>query len=178
LGKFANVATDTAKVNDIFSKALTSSGVAIKEFVGQTALLGVGTFAAFVFFDQLILKNKGLQKIFKEITAAIRSFADAIASFFGPLISAVSGFVSNIVGLGENSTIFDKITGGILLALVAIKFFGNTITSVFSNINKSVASAFDDDEPVAATAPVTAAPAAGANKAEDILAMIRARQQK
>jgi len=41
-----------------------------------------------------------------------------------------------------------------------------------------VASAFDDDEPVAATAPVTAAPAAGANKAEDILAMIRARQQK
>jgi hypothetical protein len=39
-------------------------------------------------------------------------------------------------------------------------------------------SAFDDDEPVATTAPVTAAPAAGANKAEDILAMIRARQQK
>jgi hypothetical protein len=39
-------------------------------------------------------------------------------------------------------------------------------------------SAFDDDEPVAATAPVSAAPAAGANKAEDILAMIRARQQK
>jgi len=42
-----------------------------------------------------------------------------------------------------------------------------------------VASAFDDDEPVAASAPVqTPAPAAGANKAEDILAMIRARQQK
>jgi hypothetical protein len=42
-----------------------------------------------------------------------------------------------------------------------------------------VSSAFDDDEPVAATAPVQAtAPAAGANKAEDILAMIRARQQK
>jgi hypothetical protein len=40
------------------------------------------------------------------------------------------------------------------------------------------ASAFDDDEPVAATAPVATAPAAGANKAEDILAMIRARQQK
>jgi hypothetical protein len=40
-------------------------------------------------------------------------------------------------------------------------------------------SAFDDDEPVAASAPVqAAAPAAGANKAEDILAMIRARQQK
>jgi hypothetical protein len=39
-------------------------------------------------------------------------------------------------------------------------------------------SAFDDDEPVAASAPVQAAPAAGANKAEDILAMIRARQQK
>jgi hypothetical protein len=38
-------------------------------------------------------------------------------------------------------------------------------------------SSFDDDEPVAATAPVSA-PAAGANKAEDILAMIRARQQK
>jgi hypothetical protein len=42
----------------------------------------------------------------------------------------------------------------------------------------SVASAFDDDEPVTATAPVSAAPATGANKAEDILAMIRARQQK
>jgi hypothetical protein len=42
-----------------------------------------------------------------------------------------------------------------------------------------VTSAFDDDEPVAASAPVQAtAPAAGANKAEDILAMIRARQQK
>ena len=41
-----------------------------------------------------------------------------------------------------------------------------------------VASAFDDDEPVAATAPVQAAPAAGANKAEDILAMIRARQKQ
>jgi hypothetical protein len=42
-----------------------------------------------------------------------------------------------------------------------------------------VTSAFDDDEPVAASAPVqTPAPAAGANKAEDILAMIRARQQK
>jgi hypothetical protein len=41
-----------------------------------------------------------------------------------------------------------------------------------------VSSAFDDDEPVATTAPVQAAPAAGANKAEDILAMIRARQQK
>jgi hypothetical protein len=40
-----------------------------------------------------------------------------------------------------------------------------------------VTSSFDDDEPVAATAPVSA-PAAGANKAEDILAMIRARQQK
>jgi hypothetical protein len=41
-----------------------------------------------------------------------------------------------------------------------------------------VASAFDDDEPAAATAPVQAtAPAAGANKAEDILAMIRARQK-
>jgi hypothetical protein len=39
-------------------------------------------------------------------------------------------------------------------------------------------SAFDDDEPVAVSAPVQAAPAAGANKAEDILAMIRARQQK
>jgi hypothetical protein len=39
-------------------------------------------------------------------------------------------------------------------------------------------SAFDDDEPVVASAPVQAAPAAGANKAEDILAMIRARQQK
>jgi hypothetical protein len=39
-------------------------------------------------------------------------------------------------------------------------------------------SAFDDDEPVATTAPVQVAPAAGANKAEDILAMIRARQQK
>jgi hypothetical protein len=38
-------------------------------------------------------------------------------------------------------------------------------------------SSFDDDEPVATTAPVSA-PAAGANKAEDILAMIRARQQK
>jgi hypothetical protein len=143
LGKFANVATDTAKVNDIFSKALTSSGVAIKEFVGQTALLGAGTFAAFVFFDQLILKNKGLQKIFKSITDTIRSFADAIASFFEPLISAVSGFITNIVGLGENSNVFNKITGGVLLALVAIKFFGSTITSVFSNINKSVASTFD-----------------------------------
>jgi hypothetical protein len=41
-----------------------------------------------------------------------------------------------------------------------------------------VASAFDDDEPAVASAPVQAAPAAGANKAEDILAMIRARQQK
>jgi hypothetical protein len=41
-----------------------------------------------------------------------------------------------------------------------------------------VASAFDDDEPVAATAPVQSAPAAGANKAEDILAMIRARQKQ
>ena len=42
-----------------------------------------------------------------------------------------------------------------------------------------VVSAFDDDEPAAATAPVQAtAPVAGANKAEDILAMIRARQQK
>jgi hypothetical protein len=40
-----------------------------------------------------------------------------------------------------------------------------------------VTSSFDDDEPVATTAPVSA-PAAGANKAEDILAMIRARQQK
>jgi hypothetical protein len=40
------------------------------------------------------------------------------------------------------------------------------------------ASAFDEDEP-AATAPVqSAAPAAGANKAEDILAMIRARQKQ
>jgi hypothetical protein len=38
-------------------------------------------------------------------------------------------------------------------------------------------SAFDDDEPVVASAPVQAAPAAGANKAEDILAMIRARQK-
>jgi hypothetical protein len=43
----------------------------------------------------------------------------------------------------------------------------------------STASAFDDDEPVATTAPVqSATPAAGTNKAEDILAMIRARQQK
>ena len=42
----------------------------------------------------------------------------------------------------------------------------------------SGASAFDDDEPAVASAPVQAAPAAGANKAEDILAMIRARQQK
>jgi hypothetical protein len=41
-----------------------------------------------------------------------------------------------------------------------------------------VASAFDEDEPAVASAPVQAAPAAGANKAEDILAMIRARQQK
>jgi hypothetical protein len=41
------------------------------------------------------------------------------------------------------------------------------------------ASAFDEDEPAAATAPVqSVAPAPGANKAEDILAMIRARQQK
>jgi hypothetical protein len=40
------------------------------------------------------------------------------------------------------------------------------------------ASAFDDDEPVAATAPVATAPAASANKAEDILAMIRARQKQ
>jgi hypothetical protein len=39
-------------------------------------------------------------------------------------------------------------------------------------------SAFDDDEPAVASAPISAAPAAGANKAEDILAMIRARQQK
>jgi hypothetical protein len=39
-------------------------------------------------------------------------------------------------------------------------------------------SAFDDDEPAVASAPVQSAPAAGANKAEDILAMIRARQQK
>ena len=39
-------------------------------------------------------------------------------------------------------------------------------------------SAFDDDEPAAASAPVQSTPAAGANKAEDILAMIRARQQK
>jgi hypothetical protein len=38
-------------------------------------------------------------------------------------------------------------------------------------------SAFDDDEPAVATTPVSA-PATGANKAEDILAMIRARQQK
>ena len=43
----------------------------------------------------------------------------------------------------------------------------------------STASAFDEDEPAVATAPVqSVAPAAGANKAEDILAMIRARQQK
>jgi hypothetical protein len=43
----------------------------------------------------------------------------------------------------------------------------------------SGASAFDEDEPAVASAPVQAsAPAAGANKAEDILAMIRARQQK
>jgi hypothetical protein len=41
------------------------------------------------------------------------------------------------------------------------------------------ASAFDEDEPAVATAPVqSAAPAAGANKAEDILAMIRARQKQ
>jgi hypothetical protein len=39
-------------------------------------------------------------------------------------------------------------------------------------------SAFDDDEPAVASVPVATAPAAGANKAEDILAMIRARQQK
>jgi hypothetical protein len=38
-------------------------------------------------------------------------------------------------------------------------------------------SAFDDDEPAVASAPVSA-PAAGANKAEDILAMIRARQKQ
>jgi hypothetical protein len=42
----------------------------------------------------------------------------------------------------------------------------------------SASSAFDDDEPAVASAPVATAPAAGANKAEDILAMIRARQQK
>ena len=41
-----------------------------------------------------------------------------------------------------------------------------------------VASAFDEDEPAVATAPVqSSAPAAGGNKAEDILAMIRARQK-
>jgi hypothetical protein len=40
-------------------------------------------------------------------------------------------------------------------------------------------SAFDEDEPAAATVPVQAtAPAAGGNKAEDILAMIRARQKQ
>jgi hypothetical protein len=38
-------------------------------------------------------------------------------------------------------------------------------------------SAFDDDEPAVASAPVSA-PAASANKAEDILAMIRARQKQ
>jgi hypothetical protein len=42
-----------------------------------------------------------------------------------------------------------------------------------------VASAFDDEDTVpVATAPVTPAPAAGSQKAEDILAMIRSRQQK
>jgi hypothetical protein len=50
--------------------------------------------------------------------------------------------------------------------------------SVAKTIPVPVASAFDD-EPAVASAPVQAtAPAAGANKAEDILAMIRARQQK
>jgi hypothetical protein len=49
---------------------------------------------------------------------------------------------------------------------------------VAKTIPVPVASAFDD-EPAVASAPVQAtAPAAGANKAEDILAMIRARQQK
>lgn len=143
LSKFTNVATDTAKVNSIFSNSLKASGAAIKEFVGQTALLGVGTFVGFLFFDQLILKNKGLQAIFKNITNTIRDFADAIASFFGPIISAVSGFLTNLVGIGENSNVFNKITGGILAAIVVVKLFGGTITSVFSDINKTVAGTFD-----------------------------------
>jgi len=141
LGKFADVATNTEKVNSIFSNSLKAAGAAARSFAVSTALLGAGTFVGFVFFDQLILKNKGLQKIIQDVTAAIRKFADTVGSVLAPVIKVVADTILPFFTFGENSNPFQKVVGGLLIAIAVTKLFGGTISNVFKTINTGISGA-------------------------------------
>lgn len=138
LAKFTGVASNAEKANSLFAKSLQLGGAAAREFAVNSVLLGAGVGVGFVFLDQLILKNKGLQKIIQDLTAAIRKFADTVGAILAPVFKLIGDTILPLFTFGENSNPFQKIVGGLLIAIAVVKLFGGTLSAVFKGVNNSI----------------------------------------
>ena len=146
---FVTLAGQSERVNELFTASMQAAGGALRDFVVKTAVLGAGAFAGFVFFDQLILKNKGLQKIFQTITETIRNFADTVKEKLAPVFNLLKEvfsfffqFTKDADGRGGN--LFGNVIGGAFLAIAAIRLFGNAISTTFKGFNTAI-SGFGDN---------------------------------
>ena len=138
LAKFTGIAGNAEKANSLLTKSLQLGGAAAREFAINSVLLGAGVGIGFIFLDQLILKNKGLQKIIQELTGAIRKFADTVGSVLAPVFKLVGDTILPFFTFGENSNPFQRIVGGLLIAIAVTKLFGGTIANVFKTVNGSI----------------------------------------
>lgn len=143
LAKFTGIAGNAEKANSLFAKSLKLGGAAAREFAVNSVLLGAGVGIGFIFLDQLILKNKGLQKIVQDVTAAIRKFADTVGSILAPVFGLISKTILPLFTFSDSkdgapSNPFQKFIGGLLIAIAVVKLFGNTIASVFKGVNGSI----------------------------------------
>jgi hypothetical protein len=138
LAKFTGIAGNAEKANSLLAKSLQLGGAAAREFAVNSVLLGAGIGIGFIFFDQLILKNKGLQKIIQDLIGTIRKFADTVGAVLGPVFKLIGDTILPLFTFGENSNPFQKIVGGLLIAIAVVKLFGGTITNVFKTVNVSI----------------------------------------
>ena len=138
LAKFTGIAGNAEKANSLLTKSLQLGGAAAREFAVNSVLLGAGVGIGFIFFDQLILKNKGLQKAIQEVIGVIRKFADTVGAVLAPVLKLIGDTILPLFTFGENSNPFQKIVGGLLIAIAVAKLFGGTISNVFRTVNSSI----------------------------------------
>lgn len=117
LSLYTRGASSSALITEKFSGALRGAGFALKQFLVSTALLGAGLFAAFVVFDELVLKNEGLKKAFAALADVIRGFARAI----GNILGTIAEFIGNVFGPLFSNPITKAITIiGLLVAALSL----------------------------------------------------------
>ena len=147
--RLTEMAGKEGAIDELFSNTLNKSGAAIKSFVVQSLLLGAGAFVGFIFFDQLILKNKGLQIVLESVTKTIRNFADAVTEKLAPLFNIFKEIFVFLFQFqkdenGKGGNLFGNIIGGVIAAIVAVRLFGNVIATAFKGLNVGISTLGDN----------------------------------